>query len=127
MTLLELAQELVTLGAVEAINLDGGGSTEMVAGGRIRNSPSDRRERPVSDGILIFSINTQAELLATLDQLARNPVMVPPSLAAQLRDAITNQDPGAVERLAAQSAPQARRILAEAASVLRRKGNLRGK
>jgi hypothetical protein len=55
MTIAELAAELVALGAVEAVNLDGGGSTAMVVQGRVRNSPSDGSERPVSDGLLIFS------------------------------------------------------------------------
>jgi len=53
MTLEELAGELVRLGAVEAMNLDGGGSTTMVVAGRVRNSPSDGRERPVSDALLV--------------------------------------------------------------------------
>ncbi|HYZ85917.1 MAG TPA: phosphodiester glycosidase family protein, partial [Bryobacteraceae bacterium] len=51
----ELAQELVSLGAVEAVNLDGGGSTTMLVNGRIRNSPSDGVERPVSDGLLVLT------------------------------------------------------------------------
>lgn len=56
MTLAELANQLLSMGAVEAINLDGGGSTTMVVNGVIRNSPSDRRERSVSDAILVYSI-----------------------------------------------------------------------
>lgn len=56
MTLAELANQLQSMGAVEAINLDGGGSTTMVVNGVIRNSPSDRRERSVSDAILVFSV-----------------------------------------------------------------------
>lgn len=56
MTLAELAGLLHSMGAVEAINLDGGGSTTMVINGAIRNSPSDGRERPVSDAVLVFSV-----------------------------------------------------------------------
>lgn len=55
MTLVELAEELLSLGAVDAINLDGGGSTTMVVNGRVRNSPSDGAERPVGDAVLVFS------------------------------------------------------------------------
>jgi exopolysaccharide biosynthesis protein len=55
MRLDELATELIALGAVEAMNLDGGGSTTMVVRDAVRNSPSDGRERPVSDAILVFS------------------------------------------------------------------------
>lgn len=62
MTLSELAAELVSLGAQDAINLDGGGSTTMVTGGRVRNSPSDGAERPVSDAILLFSIPDRKSL-----------------------------------------------------------------
>jgi hypothetical protein len=54
MTLAELASMLIELGAVEAINLDGGGSTTMVVNGRIVNHPSDPTgERPISDAILV--------------------------------------------------------------------------
>jgi hypothetical protein len=59
MTLEELAAELVALGAREAMNLDGGGSTTMVLRGEIKNSPSDRSERPVGDALLIWSLPYQ--------------------------------------------------------------------
>ncbi|HVE94935.1 MAG TPA: phosphodiester glycosidase family protein [Acidimicrobiales bacterium] len=42
MTLPEMADLMVALGAVDALNLDGGGSTTFVAGAQIVNSPSDR-------------------------------------------------------------------------------------
>jgi exopolysaccharide biosynthesis protein len=55
MTLQMLAELLLELGAVEAINLDGGGSTTMVINNKVVNRPSDQTgERPVSDAILIF-------------------------------------------------------------------------
>jgi len=51
----ELAGLMAELGCVEAINMDGGGSSTMAAGGRLVNSPSDAAgERPVSDALLIF-------------------------------------------------------------------------
>jgi exopolysaccharide biosynthesis protein len=54
MTLAELARLLLEFGAVEAINLDGGGSTTMVVKGEIVNRPSDPTgERPVSDAIIV--------------------------------------------------------------------------
>jgi hypothetical protein len=50
----EEAAVMRALGAEEALNLDGGGSTTMVAGGRLLGRPSDATgERPVGDGILI--------------------------------------------------------------------------
>ncbi len=55
MTLQELAELMKTLGATDAMNLDGGGSTTMVLQGAIVNKPSDATgERPVSDAILVF-------------------------------------------------------------------------
>ena len=55
MSLTMLADLLLEFGAVEAINLDGGGSTTMVIRNKLVNKPSDATgERPVSDAILIF-------------------------------------------------------------------------
>jgi exopolysaccharide biosynthesis protein len=50
-----LADLLLEFGAVEAMNLDGGGSTTMVIHNKVVNKPSDQTgERPVSDAILVF-------------------------------------------------------------------------
>jgi hypothetical protein len=55
MTIAELEGLMIELGSVEAVNLDGGGSTTMVIKGRVVNSPSDPTgERPVSDALLVF-------------------------------------------------------------------------
>ncbi len=55
MNLNELAALLLELGAVDAMNLDGGGSTTMFIGGKVVNKPSDKEgERKVSDAILVF-------------------------------------------------------------------------
>ena len=54
MTLQELAEYLLSLGATDAMNLDGGGSTTMFLDGRVVNTPSDKEgERKVSDAILV--------------------------------------------------------------------------
>ena len=54
-TLQEWATILLNdFGAANAINLDGGGSTELVIKGDIVNSPSDGRERPVGDALIII-------------------------------------------------------------------------
>lgn len=54
MTVDELAQLVAGLACVEAVNLDGGGSTTMVVGGKVVNLPSDPGgERPVSDALLV--------------------------------------------------------------------------
>ncbi len=55
LTLQELAELMKDLGATDAMNLDGGGSTTMVVNGSIQNKPSDPTgERPVSDALLVF-------------------------------------------------------------------------
>ena len=54
MSLNEFARYLKRFGAVSAVNLDGGGSSEMVLDGKIMNRPSDGSERPVSIGLGIF-------------------------------------------------------------------------
>jgi exopolysaccharide biosynthesis protein len=55
MSLYSLAALLLELGAMDGINLDGGGSTTMVVKQKVVNKPSDQTgERPISDAILIF-------------------------------------------------------------------------
>jgi hypothetical protein len=55
MTIPEMSSLMIELGCVEALNLDGGGSTTMVVKGKVVNNPSDvSGERPVSDGLLVF-------------------------------------------------------------------------
>ncbi|MDO9456570.1 phosphodiester glycosidase family protein [Nocardioides sp.] len=56
-TMVELAEKMIDLGADESLNLDGGGSTTMVArrAGRLQvvNSPSDGFQRSVANAISI--------------------------------------------------------------------------
>ena len=55
MSLKELAQTLKTLGAVEAINLDGGGSARMVIRGFTMSNPSEKRL--ISNGVIVDQKN----------------------------------------------------------------------
>jgi len=55
MTFDELARQMVELGAWNAMALDGGGSSELLATGAIVNSPADGRERQISNAILVIS------------------------------------------------------------------------
>jgi len=55
MTLNELADFLIELGAVQAMNLDGGGSTTMVVRNLVLNIPSDGSERAVSNAIVVIA------------------------------------------------------------------------
>ena len=54
LTLQELATYFLRLGARDAVNLDGGGSSVMVINGEVVNKPSDGRERTVSMALGLF-------------------------------------------------------------------------
>lgn len=54
LTLQELATYFLRLGACDAVNLDGGGSSVMVVNGDVVNKPSDGRERLVSMAMGLF-------------------------------------------------------------------------
>jgi hypothetical protein len=53
MTLSELADALLRLGATQALNLDGGGSASLVQGGRLRNRPREEHGVDLLDGRVI--------------------------------------------------------------------------
>jgi len=54
MTLVELASVMRELGAWQAMNFDGGGSTTMVVDGKVVNHPSDKEgERAVGNALLV--------------------------------------------------------------------------
>ena len=53
LTLTEWAELLKKVGAQDAVNLDGGGSSELVVGGEVQNSPSDGSERRVGSALIV--------------------------------------------------------------------------
>ena len=53
MTLAEVAEFMLELGCSEAMNLDGGGSSTFWLDGEIMNSPSDKRERSIANGLIL--------------------------------------------------------------------------
>jgi exopolysaccharide biosynthesis protein len=54
MTLIELADFMRSLGAYQALNFDGGGSSTLIVQGVIVNSPSDvTLERGIGNAVLI--------------------------------------------------------------------------
>ncbi|MFQ3550343.1 MAG: phosphodiester glycosidase family protein, partial [Armatimonadota bacterium] len=67
MTLQELANYMLKIGCVNAMNLDGGGSTSMSIGGWIINSPSEGSERPVANALLVYA---KPQIYDTLDKLS---------------------------------------------------------
>ena len=54
MSLPELATFLVELGCAQAMNLDGGGSAEILVNGKIVNSPCDGRERYTANALVLL-------------------------------------------------------------------------
>jgi hypothetical protein len=59
-TLQETAAVLLKLGCLDAVNLDGGGSTTFNLFGLTLNRPSDGRERPVANGVIFKSTRPAA-------------------------------------------------------------------
>lgn len=124
MTMRELAEQLAALGALEAINLDGGGSTTLVVNGAIQNSPSDKTERPVSDALLLFSIPNAGALGSLIEKLAAGQIQA--EFAATLRKTLAGRGglkavESAVRGAAAgQVSPAASRLILEACGSLAR-------
>ncbi|HQI27891.1 MAG TPA: phosphodiester glycosidase family protein [Sedimentisphaerales bacterium] len=60
MTYPELASLMKRLGCRYAVNLDGGGSSTLWWDGRVMNSPSDGRERPVANSLVVIATEPNA-------------------------------------------------------------------
>lgn len=65
-TLDELATLMVSLGCVEAINLDGGGSSQLSIDGLTVNRPSDGLERPIANALLVFATRLRSDARPTV-------------------------------------------------------------
>lgn len=92
MTPLEFAQLFQSLGAVSALNLDGGGSTTMWVEGRIVNRPSGTTERPVGSSLLVLPGSDSEEPV---------PLPFPPRLGSAVRPRVGSSDEAA-QRLGAE-------------------------
>lgn len=55
MNLIQGTQFMRSLGCIEALNLDGGGSSEFVKNGTVTDRPSDGQERPLAAALAIVS------------------------------------------------------------------------
>lgn len=64
MTLDELADLMLSLGAYNALNLDGGGSTQMMVRGLAVSAPSDGVERPIANAIVLLAPEATVSPLA---------------------------------------------------------------
>ena len=82
MTMTELAQFMQEIGAYNAVNLDGGGSTTMVArslgntGLSMVNTPSDGSVRKVTSAVGVFSIAPPSKLDGLVIETSENNVFV---------------------------------------------------
>ncbi|MCX7795457.1 MAG: phosphodiester glycosidase family protein [bacterium] len=61
MTYIELANYLKNIGMKDALTLDGGGSSQLIINGRIINNPSDGRERPIPNAIVVKTVIPKGE------------------------------------------------------------------
>jgi len=77
MTLREMAELMVQLGARDAMNLDGGSSATMVVGGRVVNDPSDGMERPIASALLVLR-RPEAAASAVQTTTSRTKPLNPP-------------------------------------------------
>jgi hypothetical protein len=98
LTLVQLAKFMKREGAVRAVNLDGGGSSEMWVKGNIVNRPSDGAERPVTNSLLLLPHGDAQE--PRMSPLASPTTTAPvaesavaPEDAAQA-SALASEDPG---------------------------------
>ncbi len=83
-SLSELAQIMARYGAVEAINLDGGGSSTLVVRNLVINSPSDGVERPVSNAWLVYD-DAQRPLLPRYTDYRIEPPQASLKVGEQIR------------------------------------------
>ncbi|HXV34751.1 MAG TPA: phosphodiester glycosidase family protein [Gaiellaceae bacterium] len=65
LTTWRLAQTMADLGAVTALNFDGGGSSTLSFDGRVLNTPSDGVPRRVANGLFLFYYGIYAPPLAS--------------------------------------------------------------
>ncbi|ABO51609.1 copper amine oxidase domain protein [Desulforamulus reducens MI-1] len=82
LTLEEMAYLMIDLGAVQAVGLDGGGSSEMWVKGKIVNNPSDKKERSLANGLIILQqmpvyVNYQRLYLDVAPVLDNGRTLVP--------------------------------------------------
>ncbi|MGI8984918.1 MAG: phosphodiester glycosidase family protein [Acidimicrobiales bacterium] len=68
MSLAEGAALMVALGATEAVNLDGGGSTTFVVNGQVANRPSEGRERRVANAWVVVAKSPSVEVSVAGDR-----------------------------------------------------------
>lgn len=77
----ELAQIMLELGAYNAVNMDGGGSTTMGvdflknSNVTVVNIPSDGRERKIASGVGVFNTSPESNTVSTVEIASANNVV----------------------------------------------------
>ena len=90
------------LGATDALNVDGGGSTTMVVNGKLKGRPSDGSERWVSSAIVVLPGNDPGEQLGTGMSSEQSFAATPPTELQSIESPLDEmiQDPASVGGLA---------------------------
>lgn len=66
LTTTEVCDILKHWGAVDAIGLDGGGSSEIIVNNKVANRPADGKERPVGNGWLVVDLSQESQDITRL-------------------------------------------------------------
>jgi hypothetical protein len=81
----ETAWLMFRLGCIDAINLDGGGSTTLNIRGLTLNRPSDGSERPVANALVVFSPAAPIPVFGEPTGVIAGPATVQPGQKARFR------------------------------------------
>ena len=84
MTLHEATDFLIALGATEAINLDGGGSTTFVRGGKVVNKVSDVQVRSGGKTVVRHTLEKGQTLVGRVERPVADALVVVPSIAVSV-------------------------------------------
>jgi hypothetical protein len=84
MSLFEATDFLIGLGATEAMNLDGGGSTTFVQGGTVVNRVSDVQVRSGGKTVIRHSVDKGDTLIGPVERAVASALVVVPSIAVSV-------------------------------------------
>jgi len=84
MSLYEATDFMIALGATDAINLDGGGSSTFVRAGTVVNSPSDVQVRSGGKTVIRHSVQKGDTLIGHVERPVATALVVVPSIAVSV-------------------------------------------
>ncbi len=84
MSLYEATDFMIALGATDAINLDGGGSTTFVQSGNVVNQPSDVQVRSGGKTLVHHSVEKGDTLIGHVERPVSSALVVVPSIAVSV-------------------------------------------